>query len=84
MEDGSFIRIKNVTLGYSFPTDWLRVAKLSKFRIYASANNLFTQTNYRGYDPEVNAFGQSNLLQGIDYGGYPLSRTIIGGIQVGF
>ncbi len=84
VEDGSFIRIKNVTLGYSFPADRLKVAKLSKFRIYASANNLFTQTNYRGYDPEVNAFGQSNLLQGIDYGGYPLSRTIIGGIQVGF
>jgi len=84
VEDGSFVRIKNVTLGYSFPADRLKAAKLSKFRIYASANNLFTLTKYRGYDPEVNAFGQSNLLQGIDYGGYPLSRTILGGIQVGF
>ena len=52
--------------------------------MYASVNNLATFTNYRGYDPEVNAFGQSHLLQGIDYGGYPLARTILGGIQVGF
>lgn len=84
VEDGSFIRIKNITLGYTFPAGWLQRVKMSKFRIYASANNLFTLTDYRGYDPEVNAFGQSNLLQGIDYGGYPLARTIVGGIQVGF
>ncbi len=84
VEDGSFIRIKNVTLGYNLPAGWLQRSKLAKFRIYASVNNLSTFTKYRGYDPEVNAFGQSHLLQGIDYGGYPLARTIIGGVQVGF
>jgi TonB-dependent starch-binding outer membrane protein SusC len=84
VEDGSFIRIKNITLGYNLPAGWLQRSKMAKFRIYASVNNLATFTKYRGYDPEVNAFGQSHLLQGIDYGGYPLARTIIGGIQVGF
>jgi TonB-linked SusC/RagA family outer membrane protein len=84
VENGSFIRVKNVTLGYNFPAKWLKRAKISKFRLYGSVNNLKTFTKYRGYDPEVNAFGQSPLLLGIDYGGYPLSRTIIGGIQIGF
>jgi hypothetical protein len=84
VEDGSFLRIKNVTLSYSFPEKWLKRMKMSKFRIYASANNLYTFTRYTGYDPEVNAFGQSALLQGIDYGGYPISRTLLGGMQIGF
>lgn len=84
VEDGSFIRIKNITLGYALPASLLQRARMSRLRIYASVNNLLTFTKYRGYDPEVNAFGQSNLLQGIDYGGYPLARTIIGGVQVGF
>ncbi len=84
VEDGSFIRIKNITFGYNLPAAWLQKSKLAKLRVYASVNNLKTFTDYRGYDPEVNAFGQSHLLQGIDYGGYPLARTIIGGIQVGF
>jgi TonB-linked SusC/RagA family outer membrane protein len=84
VEDGSFIRVKNVTLGYTLPTQWLQKAKIARLRVYASVNNLKTFTNYKGYDPEVNAFGQNSLLQGIDYGGYPLARTIIGGLQVGF
>lgn len=84
VENGSFIRLKNITLGYTFPATWLQRAKLGRLRIYGSVNNLKTFTDYRGYDPEVNAFGQSHLLQGIDYGGYPLARTIIGGIQIGF
>lgn len=84
VEDGSFVRIKNITLGYSLPARLIKRAKFSNFRIYGSVNNLKTFTQYRGYDPEVNAFGQSHLLQGIDYGGYPLATSIIGGIQIGF
>lgn len=84
VEDGSFIRIKNVTVGYTLPEKWIKRAKISKFRLYGSLNNLKTFTKYRGYDPEVNAFGQSHLLQGIDYGGYPLATSYIGGIQIGF
>jgi TonB-linked SusC/RagA family outer membrane protein len=83
VEDASFIRLKNITLGYNLPAKWLKQKKFSKLRIYGSINNLYTITKYRGYDPEVNAFGQSQLLQGIDYGGYPLARSIIGGIQIG-
>ena len=84
VEDGSFVRIKNVTLGYHLPDNWMKRIKINKFRIYGSINNLKTLTKYRGYDPEVNAFGQSQLLQGIDYGGYPLSRTILMGVQIVF
>jgi TonB-linked SusC/RagA family outer membrane protein len=84
VEDGSFVRIKNITLGYTLPEKWLKRGKFSNFRIYGTVNNLKTFTDYRGYDPEVNAFGQSHLLQGIDYGGYPLATSFIGGIQIGF
>lgn len=84
VEDGSFIRIKNITLGYSLPAPWLQKARMSSARLYVTVNNLYTLTDYRGYDPEINAFGQNNLLQGIDYGGYPLARTAIVGVQLGF
>lgn len=84
VEDGSFIRIKNVTLGYSLPSAWLTRARMSSARLYLSANNVLTFTDYRGYDPEINAFGQNSLLQGIDYGGYPLARMVIAGVQLGF
>lgn len=84
VENGSFIRLKNITLGYALPAGWLTRVRMSSARLYLSVNNLLTLTDYRGYDPEINAFGQNNLLQGIDYGGYPLSRTVIAGVQVGF
>ncbi|MEQ9297879.1 MAG: TonB-dependent receptor [Cyclobacteriaceae bacterium] len=83
VEDGSFIRIKNINLGYTLPRKVLDRLKLNNFRAYISVNNLLTITDYTGYDPEVNAFGQNALLQGIDYGGYPIARTFIAGIQIG-
>ena len=83
VEDGSFIRIRNINFGYTLPAEVLEKLKLSNLRAYISVNNLHTFTNYTGYDPEVNAFGQSQLLLGIDYGGYPLARTFIAGIQIG-
>lgn len=84
VEDGSFVRIKNITLGYTFPQQWLAKARMSSARLYVTVNNLFTLADYRGYDPEINAFGQNNLLQGIDYGSYPLAKTAIVGLQLGF
>ena len=84
IEDGSFVRLKNITLGYALPAKWQQRIKAGNFRIYGSVNNLMTFTKYRGYDPEVNAFGQSQLLQGIDYGGYPIAISYIGGIQISF
>ena len=83
VEDGSFIRIKNINLAYNFPTTILDKLRLSSLRAYVSVNNLHTFTDYTGYDPEVNAFGQNALLLGIDYGGYPLARTFLAGIQIG-
>lgn len=84
VEDASYIRLRNITLGYTFPLETSRKIGLERFRLYANVTNLVTITDYSGYDPEVFAFGQNSLLQGIDYGGYPLSRTITGGIQITF
>lgn len=84
VENASYVRLKNISLGYSFNNDILQKTGLTRLRIYTSATNLFTMTDYSGYDPEVFAFGQSTLLQGIDYGGYPLSKTFVGGIQLTF
>ncbi len=83
VEDGSFIRFKNINLGYTLPRKVLDRLKLTNLRAYVSVNNLLTLTDYTGYDPEVNAFGQNALLQGIDYGGYPIARTFIAGVQIG-
>ncbi len=80
VEDGSFVRLKNVSLGYRFTN----IKFLNSLRVYVSANNLLTLTKYSGYDPEVNTFGGSNTLIGIDNLVYPVSRSFIGGIQVNF
>jgi TonB-dependent starch-binding outer membrane protein SusC len=80
VEDGSFIRCKNITLGYKLP----KIKGIYSARIYVSANNLFTITNYSGYDPEVNSFGNSNANLGVDNLVYPNSRTILGGVQITF
>ncbi|MEP1894274.1 MAG: SusC/RagA family TonB-linked outer membrane protein, partial [Cyclobacteriaceae bacterium] len=87
VEDGSFARLQNVTLGYTFPSRIMTPVGISKLRIYVSGNNLVTLTQYSGFDPEVNAFGNSSLFQlyqGIDYGGYPTTRSYIAGLQLTF
>jgi TonB-dependent starch-binding outer membrane protein SusC len=73
VEDGSFVRLKNVQLGYSVPSTILQKMKIQKFRVYVSAQNLFTFTRYSGLDPEIGAL--SALEIGIDRGFYPQSRT---------
>jgi len=84
IEDASFLRINNVTLGYSLPKQWLsRTKALSKVRIYATVNNLYTFTKYTGYDPEAST-RRDPLTPGVDYAAYPRSRYILAGIQVGF
>lgn len=84
IEDGSYLRLQNVTLGYSLPTDIISKMKLSKLRIYASAQNLFTITNYSGYDPEVGSFNQDALITGVDNGRYPTPRLISIGCNLEF
>ncbi len=80
MEDGSFLRCKNITLGYRLP----KIKNISSARVYVSANNLFTITDYTGFDPEVNTFGNSNKQIGVDNLVYPTARSFLLGLQVGF
>jgi len=82
IEDGSFIRIKNVTLGYSVPKNIVSKVKLASAGIYVSAQNLLTWTKYSGYDPEVTS--GSNVSPGTDAGIYPVSRTFNLGFKLGF
>ena len=82
VEDGSFLRLRNVQIGYSLPTKWIKHIKMERCRIYVAANNLVTLTKYRGYDPDVGSGGV--LSAGVDYGIYPQARTIMGGVQIKF
>ena len=79
IEDGSFIRLQNVSLGYTVPVPKI----IRSARIYVSAQNLFTITDYSGFDPEVNNQGQSNLNRGDDYDAYPRSRSFTVGVNLG-
>ncbi|WP_205940760.1 SusC/RagA family TonB-linked outer membrane protein [Pedobacter paludis] len=84
LSDGSYIRLKTLTLGYNFPTTILSKIKLSKLRLFATAQNLATITGYKGWDPEVNADYQStNINQGVDFYSAPQPRVISFGINVG-
>jgi TonB-linked SusC/RagA family outer membrane protein len=82
VEDGSFLRIKNVQLGYTLPKSISNRLKIDKFRVYVSAQNLLTFTQYSGLDPEIGAL--SALEIGIDRGFYPQARTFLGGVQLAF
>ncbi|GAA4777868.1 TonB-dependent receptor [Olivibacter ginsenosidimutans] len=84
IEDGSFIRLRNISLAYNLPSNILQKWKLRNVRIYAQAQNLFTITNYTGYNPEVSVNGISSLEPGVDYGGYPIAKTFTFGLNLGF
>ncbi len=82
VEDGTFVRLRNVALGYSLPPSFIDKLGLSKFRIYVSAQNPITITDYEGFDPEV---GNNGLeTRGLDKGNYPISSMYRGGIQLEF
>ena len=82
IEDGSYVRLRNIVLGYNLPVD--NINWLSSARFYISGQNLVTITDYTGYDPEVNSFGTQPINQGIDYGAYPRARTYMVGVNIGF
>jgi TonB-linked SusC/RagA family outer membrane protein len=84
IEDGSYLRLKNVSLGYHFPAHILGKVKLSGLKVYVSAQNWATFTRYKGYDPEVSRFGSSAIDQGMDYGGYPTAKTVLFGLNAKF
>lgn len=83
IEDGSYLRLKTVQLGYNFSPKTLRVLKIKSARVYAAAQNLITWTSYSGVDPEVSIFN-SVLTPGVDYSAYPRPRTITLGLNVTF
>ena len=84
IQSGSYLRVKNVILGYTVPKNLLTKYKLQNVRIYASALNLFTLTNYNGYDPEINATFAGSVQLGHDFYTPPQARTITFGLNVGF
>ena len=86
VEDGSYLRIKNITLGYNFPKSLLSRAKIDNIRVYCNIQNLYTFTKYTGYDPEVGASTQdsSGLTFGVDNGRYPSPMTCSFGVNITF
>jgi len=84
IEDGSYLRINNITLGYTLPKSVTSKVKISNFRIYTTVNNLHTFTNYSGYDPDVTARRSDPLTPGVDFAAYPRARTWVFGVNVTF
>ena len=84
IEDASYMRFKTITLSYNFSKKLLDTLNISTLKVYATGENIFTITDYSGFDPEVNAFGGSNTIRGIDFGTYPQTRNLIFGINATF
>lgn len=84
IEDGSYLRFNNVTLGYRLPQSLLSKIKITSFRVYATVNNLATITNYSGYDPDVTTRRSDPLTPGVDFAAYPRARTFVAGVNVTF
>ena len=84
IEDGSFLKIRNVRLGYSLPSTFVSNLGLNSVRLYVNLQNLYTFTNYSGFDPQIGAYNQDVLLTGVDNGFYPSPRMYTFGLNVGF
>jgi TonB-linked SusC/RagA family outer membrane protein len=83
VEDGAFMRIKNIQIGYTLPEKLTKKIKSNSIRFYVAINNLLTVTKYRGFDPEIGSVGGA-LAAGVDYGFYPQARTVMGGFNFKF
>ena len=84
MFDASFFKIKQIQLGYSFPTSLLRKISLSSLRLYVSMDDWFTFTKYPGLDPEISLYGSSASGLAVDGGSYPISKKLVFGLNVSF
>jgi len=84
VEDGSYLRLSTVTLGYTLPHNLSKRLKIEKLRFYATGYNVFCLTKYSGFDPEVSTRRQTNLTPGVDYAAYPKSRQITIGLNLNF
>ena len=84
VEDASYLRLKNLSLGYNIPGNVMSKIGMTKGRIYVSGQNLLTFTNYSGFDPEISTFGETNTAPGTDFLTFPQARTMIVGLNLGF
>lgn len=84
VEDGSYLRVKNIALGYTFPKKWIRHIGLENLRVYCNIQNLITFTDYSGYDPEIGVSTMSTNVYGVDYGRYPSPTTYSFGLNLSF
>ena len=84
IEDGSFVRLNTLTLGYTLPKSLTNKMRISSLRFYATAYNVFTLTNYSGSDPESDCIRNTNITPCIDYSGYPRSRQFVFGLNLNF
>lgn len=84
IEDGSFARLSNLTLGYSLPKEVIEKLNLSLLRLYVNANNIWTITNYTGLDPSTSVFGNNEYGAGIDYSAYPTAKSFVLGVSLEF
>jgi TonB-linked SusC/RagA family outer membrane protein len=84
IENGSYLRVKNISFGYNLPKSWLSRLSVGSAKVYVALQNYLTFTKYSGLDPEVNRYGSGSLSQGLDYGAYPAAKTILGGINLKF
>ena len=84
VEEASYLRIKNISLGYTFPQKWLRRLQIDHLRLYVNIQNLCTITGYKGYDPEIGALNYNVLLRGVDDARYPSQRIYTFGLNFNF
>ena len=84
IEDGSYLKLKNLSIGYTLPASFLNKYSITKTRFYISAQNLFTITNYSGLDPEIGIQGGNATQNGVDNGTYPSSKYFTFGLNVTF
>jgi hypothetical protein len=84
LEDGSYFRIKNLTLGYDFPAQLIKKAHMTKCRIYFTADNLFTASRFSGMDPEITLEKSTYSLAGFYSENYPVGRSFMGGLEISF
>lgn len=84
VEDGSFLRLNTLTLGYTFPRTLTSRAGIQNLRLYMTAYNVFCITGYSGFDPEVSSMRRTNLTPGVDYSAYPKSRQFVVGVNLNF
>lgn len=82
VESGSYLRVKNISLGYTFPRKWISKWGIENLRIYCNIQNPFTITDYSGYDPEIGSYNQSVLKRNIDYARYPSQRIYTFGLNI--